>query len=919
MASENLMQLAQILNATLELDASVRKAAEQQLLGLEMQQGFGVMLIELVVNNEAPAEIRIAAAVALKNFVKRLWSDHVEQELPETEQKTIRTAALQAMLASQGNIRSQLSHTVYLMAKKDFPERWPDLVSSLAVLLTQDDFDKIVATLSTLDQLFEKYRHESKSTELWTELKICLIATQEPLTTLFIKMAAFIPQREQMNVKDVGSWLEILLFISHIYHSLISQDLPEFFEDSLGPWMDGFLKLLTITEDRITSAAGEPTALDKIKSEICTTVTLYAQRYEEEIRPYMEPFTQAIWNLLVQTGVETRYDGMVCAALDFLSAISERPQYESMFQSEEVLKTIAIDVAVKNLRLREEDIEMFEDEPLEYMKKDIEGTDTGTRRRGGIDLVRSLCKRFEPQIAAILSQEIASKSGNNNWYEKDVIYCLVTAMASKGETHKSGATNTSTLIDIPQYYRSNVHSDLVTDINSNAILKADAIKFLVTFRNQIAPEDIVASINVLLALLGSTKTQVHKYAAWALERLLIMRINGPIFSSANVQVAPLLTALVSCFDSDPKAEMSPYLIKALMRVVGVMDASTASAGGQIAARLVTMVETAIKNQANPVHTHFLFETMCILIKKASSHVAGGLDSSLLPLVETILAQNLEDLIPYALQITGVLLLTCITRDAPKDAYFGFLGFLLRPELWARSSNVPAALYLIEIYLKAAPERVMNEHGTTIFAQYTRLIASKNLDKYGFQLAFAVLPSMEFANGVTEPYAVLFNNMLKRLQGSRTPSFAKNFLIFLAKFAIILNASTLARALESIQSGLFSMIMQRVAGPGFEEFKNLTTTEEKRTIAIGYGTIFRDCSQMLGESRIPLAQSVLQLLEAPAVTANFGLTIEDEQVSMYNAEGEFVNPFSKLASAGKEDVLAPNISDHKGFFTECMRV
>ena len=62
------------------------------------------------------------------------------------------------------------------------------------------------------------FRHESKSTELWTELKICLIATQEPLTTLFIKMAAFIPQREQMNVKDVGSWLEVSdLFVFHFY------------------------------------------------------------------------------------------------------------------------------------------------------------------------------------------------------------------------------------------------------------------------------------------------------------------------------------------------------------------------------------------------------------------------------------------------------------------------------------------------------------------------------------------------------------------------------------------------------------------------------------------------------------------------------------------------------------------------------
>lgn len=32
------------------------------------------------------------------------------------------------------------------------------------------------------------------------------------------------------------------------------------------------------------------------------------------------------------------------------------------------------DVAVKNLMLRQEDLEQFEDEPLEYIKKDLEGT-----------------------------------------------------------------------------------------------------------------------------------------------------------------------------------------------------------------------------------------------------------------------------------------------------------------------------------------------------------------------------------------------------------------------------------------------------------------------------------------------------------------------------------------------------------------
>lgn len=38
--------------------------------------------------------------------------------------------------------------------------------------------------------------------------------------------------------------------------------------------------------------------------------------------------------------------------------------------------------------------------------------------------------------------------------------------------------------------------------------------------------------------------------------------------------------------------------------------------------------------------------------QTSGHVEGGIDRPLFPLLETILAQDVADLVPYALQVIG---------------------------------------------------------------------------------------------------------------------------------------------------------------------------------------------------------------------------------------------------------------------------
>lgn len=48
--------------------------------------------------------------------------------------------------------------------------------------------------------------------------------------------------------------------------------------------------------------------MELLKSQICDNAALYAQKYDEEFQPYLPRFVTAIWNLLVSTGQEVKYD-----------------------------------------------------------------------------------------------------------------------------------------------------------------------------------------------------------------------------------------------------------------------------------------------------------------------------------------------------------------------------------------------------------------------------------------------------------------------------------------------------------------------------------------------------------------------------------------------------------------------------------
>ena len=54
--------------------------------------------------------------------------------------------------------------------------------------------------------------------------------------------------------------------------------------------------------------------MEQVKAQICENITMYAQKYDEEFSAHLPGFVTTVWNLLISTGSDVKYDQV---ALEF--------------------------------------------------------------------------------------------------------------------------------------------------------------------------------------------------------------------------------------------------------------------------------------------------------------------------------------------------------------------------------------------------------------------------------------------------------------------------------------------------------------------------------------------------------------------------------------------------------------------------
>lgn len=718
-----------------------------------------------------------------------------------------------------------------------------------------------------------------------------------------------------------------------IFYSLNAQDLPEFFEDNLAIWMPNFLQLLSIENKALeTDSDDEVGLLQQVKSEICDIISMYAQKYHEEFESYLQSFVEAVWKLLVSSGQEPKYDILISNAIKFLSTVANRPQFKQLFEAPNVLNSLCSNVIIPNIEFRQCDIELFEDNPEDFIRADIEGSDIDTRRKSACDLVRALSKHFEEDIVRVFSEYVKvmldsfASDPNTYWKNKDAAIYLVTAICVKGSTAKYGTTQTTKLVDIVDFFNKFVKGDIdnSNDINYLPVLRADALKYIMTFRNQLPFNEILLPlIPVIIRHLACQNMVIHTYSANTLEKIFTLKGNDKqtLIKPEHLEpiLEPLITNLFGALTLEGSTE-NEYIMKAIMRTIAVSRDKIRPYLNAILNQLNTKLAEVCKNPSKPYFNHYLFESIAVSLRIAliidpSSTMA--IENSIFQMFEDIVKQDVQEFLPYCIQLLA-LLLECNPLTRIPDNYLSLLNYLVQPQFWEKSGNIHPMVRFLKSFIRKSPEQVLSSGKLeAILGIFQKLVASRANDHEGLDLLqciFNELPTDRLQPYAKQVFVILFTRLSD--PKSKTSKYVRLIIIFFTYFAYKFGPQPLEELIENIQAKMYGKVIEKLF---IAESKKVDGSLERKIVCVGLTRIMVESQSVTdGEWWVfwpKLLETVVEVFESP---------VEDERIQEeLNLELEenlgYQTTYCKLqfAQAPDFDLFEGKIADAREFLAQSL--
>ena len=502
-----------------------------------------------------------------------------------------------------------------------------------------------------------------------------------------------------------------------------------------------------------TDTDEESGPLEFIKSGILEVLILYVQKYGDAFEGFVGTFLQSTWNLLTTIGLQTKYDILVSKALRFLTSVTSLREHAKAFDNEGAMSQIVEKVALPNLAIRDSDLELFEDEPIEFIRRDLEGSDTDSRRRSATEFLRSLLAQHEALTTGIVSryvdhylQDYASDP-SGNWKSKDTAVYLFSSIAAKGTvTAREGVKTVNERLNVLEFFEKNVANDLVDAQGVQPILKVDAIKYLYVFRSQLSKAQWTTAFPLLVQHLALPNYVIYTYAAIAVERVLALTDSSgqPVVDRAVVAPSSqdLLEHLFRLMEKDqgqdklvaaPKVQENEFLMRCIMRVLIVIRQELTKFTEMLLGHLVQIVNLAVLNPSNPRFCYYLFEAIGAVVTFATPTQPALVESHVYePLVAVIGSEN-QDFLPYIFQLFAGLV-EGSPGDALSASYRPLIQAVVKAEYWVMKGNVPALIRLLcALIRKGSSDFVNGGHIEPVLGIFQRLFTSKANEITAFEL------------------------------------------------------------------------------------------------------------------------------------------------------------------------------------------
>jgi len=745
-----------------------------------------------VASDSADINIRLASALYFKNVVKRSWVDeNGAYLLPEDEVSVIKRELIGLMVAVPPKLQTQLGEAISAIADSDFPDRWQTLVDDLVSRISPTNPTVNNGVLRVAHSIFKRWRPLFRSDALYTEINYVLGKFGEPFLQLLQDTDAAITA-SQANPEGLKAYFSTLELLVKILYDLTCHDLAPVFEDQASAIVGLLHKYLVYDNATLhTDDENESGILEYTKVGIFELLMLFVHKYMDVLDNHLPMFVQSTWNFVMSVGLETKYDILVSKALHFLTSVAST-QHAASFNNQQVLVQIMEKIILPNLTLRESDVELFEDEPIEFIRRDLEGSDSDTRRRAATTFLRKLMSSYESLVTNtaqtyvdVYLQDYA-KNPKANWKSKDTAVYLFSAIAASGiATAAEGVITVNPNVDILGFFNSHIASDLQND-GPALILKVDSVKFMYNFRRQLSRDANLWRIAfpLLVNHLGNSNYVVHTYAAIAVERALFMvdeNTKKPIIPQDQVigvsrDVLTHLFKLITKESAPEKIQENEFLMKCVMRVLIFIRDGVLPISELVLNYFIGILKVIRHNPSNPRFQYFLFEGLGALIRFAAPSNSAAFETKLYEPFHLILSENVEEFAPYVFQLFAALLEANPAGEL-TSYYQGLFSIVIMPVVWESKGNVPALTRLLTALIpRNVPSILTTNQLEPILGIFQKLVTSRVHEVHAFELIEAVIAY--FPLDALQPYFVtILQLMLTRLSSMKTENFTQRFIAF----------------------------------------------------------------------------------------------------------------------------------------------
>lgn len=858
-------QLRTVLHQTLNPDAEARRAAERHLAEARRTAGHPLAVLKIVASADAAdAAVRQSAAVHFKNLVKKGWDEQAEDGtdgivLSAGDRTLIKGHLVELMCTVPPQIQAQLSEAIALVAAVDFPGAWDNLLPELIQKFQSPDPTVVCGVLVTANSILRRFRYKQRSDELYRDILYVLSRLQAPLLDLF-KQTGKAVEGFASDAAQLRPRFAALRTMCRIFFSLNWQDLPEFFEDHMAEWMEEFARYLQYQNPALADPDEElePSPIDVLQAAIVENLDLYANKDEEPFLPFLPRFTTLVWNLLMSLTAHPKHDQLATTSIRFLSSLVGKLMHKGLFSQESTLRDIITKIVIPNLMIREVDEEKFEDDPQEFILGDMEGSDTESRRKVSQELLRAMCRQFEAETTSICSEHVGTmleefvKDPVGKWASKDAAIHLMFGISIRAESAQQGVSQVNEAVNVMDFFQKYVLPELQeADHGARPMVKATAIKFVQTFRNQFSKDNLTALMPLLVHCLSSPSVVVHTYAAAAVEKILTAKDGGrPKFAGADVQpfLEPLFSGLFGIVDRADLNE-NEYVMKCVMRTLNVAKDDVVQVTHIVLEKLTAALGRVAKNPRNPQYNHYLFESIAVLVKAVCSKDAAqtsNFEGMLFPPFQTVLQMDVAEFTPYVFQVLAQLLEYRPTGAGLGAAYTALFPPMLTPTLWERRGNVPALTRLMQAYLgKGAGEIVAQGRLMAILGIFQKLISTRATEQSAFDLLGSIVKTVP-AEALAPCLKDLFQILLMKLQQGKTPRYVRLVTDFFALYIGKFGSQAYLDQMDTMQNGLGFMILSQVWIPRL--VSDLPVRIEGKMQVIGLTKILCETPRMLADAQ-----------------------------------------------------------------------